>query len=239
MRKNGAAIDPDVTSRIEEVATRLFIRHGYNGVSYLDIARELGITHSSIHYYYRTKAVLAEAVLRRVAEATLGAMKNIWTDPTTSLFDKFTGTRDWIYGQYLLFNPGGKGGRPWGLLSRFTLEADALTPAMRRLIGSSVDKLESHIATGVRAAVQSGELARDAPEAGITLQIASVMSVTGQMTRHSAGFERLDELLRWTYVGVERAYGAAATRHRPWPELPRSRTQSPGLPLQRPSVAGP
>jgi TetR/AcrR family transcriptional repressor of nem operon len=53
----------DLQVRIEEVGIRLFITHGYNGTSYLDIARELGISHSNIHYYYRTKAVLAEAVL--------------------------------------------------------------------------------------------------------------------------------------------------------------------------------
>ena len=97
-RNNAATTSADVTSRIEEVATRLFILHGYNGVSYLDIAKELGTTHSNIHYYYRTKALLAEAVLRRVADATLDAMKGIWTRPGTSLFDKFIGTRDWIYG---------------------------------------------------------------------------------------------------------------------------------------------
>ena len=224
-------------SRIEEVATRLFILHGYNGVSYLDIAKELGTTHSNIHYYYRTKALLAEAVLRRVADSTLDAMKGIWARPATSLFDKFIGTRDWIYGQYLLFNPGGKGGRPWGLLSRFTLDADALTTPMRRVIRSSVDKLEDYIATGVGAAMQSGELVLDAPQAGITLQIASLMSVTGQMTRHSSGFDRLDALLRWTYAGIERAYGAAADDQRPWPELPDARKDAKSLPLQQPSVA--
>lgn len=224
--RNAPAIGADVTSRIEDVATRLFILHGYNGVSYLDIARELGTTHSSIHYYYRTKSVLAEAVLRRVAEATLGAMKRIWTVPELTLMDKFVGTRDWIYGQYLLFNPRGKGGRPWGLLGRFSLEADALTATMRSLLRSSTDKLEDHIATGVRGAVQAGELSADAPQAGITLQIASLMAVTGQMTRHTSGFDRLHALLKWTYVGIERAYGAAATRERPWPDLPAAQTGS-------------
>lgn len=230
MRKNAATNGADTMSRIEEVATRLFILHGYNGVSYLDIAKELGTTHSSIHYYYRTKAVLAEAVLRRVAEATIGAMQSIWVDPQTRLLDKFIGTRDWIYRQYLLFNPGGKGGRLWGLLSRFTLEADALTPAMRRVIRSSVDKLEDHIATGVRLAVETGELVDDAPQAGITLQIASVMSVTGRMTRHAAGFDRLDELLRWTHAVIARAYGTAAARPPSWPELPSAHPRDAGAP---------
>ena len=99
----------DLQVRIEEVAVRLFITHGYNGVSYLNIARELGISHSNIHYYYRTKAVLAEAVLRRVAGGTLEAMKQIWAGRDTGLFEKFVSMRDWTYQQYLLFNPGGKG----------------------------------------------------------------------------------------------------------------------------------
>lgn len=213
------ALNPDVSARIEEVATRLFILHGYNGVSYLDIAREMGVTHSSIHYYYRTKPVLAEAVLRRVADATLGAMKRIWVDPATTLFAKFVATRDWMHGQYLLSNPGGKGGKPWGLLSRFTADAEALTPSMRRVIRSSVDKLEEHIAAGVAASVARGDLVPDAPEEGITLQIASLMSVTGQITRHAAGFERLDELMRWTQACIQRAYGTAESSPE-WPPLP-------------------
>ena len=35
-----------------------------NRFSYLDIARELGTTHSNVHYYFRTKSKLAETVLR-------------------------------------------------------------------------------------------------------------------------------------------------------------------------------
>ena len=143
----------DAMARIESAATRLFILHGYNGVSYLDIARELGITHSSIHYYYRTKAVLAEAVLRRVADATLGAMKGIWADSGTSLFDKFVATRNWIYAQYLVSNPGGKGGKPWGLLWRLSMDADSLPAGMKRFLRANVDKLEDHIAGGVAAVV--------------------------------------------------------------------------------------
>lgn len=37
--------------QIEAVATELFIRDGYRGVSYLGIGKELGITHSNVHYY--------------------------------------------------------------------------------------------------------------------------------------------------------------------------------------------
>ena len=227
-RGEAKALNSDVSTRIEAVATRLFILHGYNGVSYLDIAREMGITHSSIHYYHRSKVNLAETVLRHVADETLDAMKRIWADPATTLFDKFVATRDWIHGRYLLFNPQGKGGQPWGLLARFTADAEALTAPMRRLIRSSVDRLEGHIATGVEAEWRRGGLAADAPRNGITLQIASLMSIAGQVTRHSSGFERLDALMRWTYAAIDRAYSREPNT-RVWPELPPVRQNAPAF----------
>ncbi len=218
----------DAKARIEDVATRLFILHGYNGVSYLDIARELGTTHSSIHYYFRTKDVLAEATLRRVAEDTLARQKAIWTDPGRTLCDKLIAVRDSIHAQYLAFNPDGKGGRPWGLISRFTVDADSLSPAIRRLIRLTIDRLDEHIATGVRLAVEQGELDADTPQDGVALQIASLMSATGQLTRRGSGFERLDELLRWTYVVIVRAHGRRPRRPRPWPALPAAASSPAG-----------
>ncbi len=204
----GAPANPaDVTERIEQVATDLFIRNGYHGVSYLGIGKQLGITHSNVHYHYRTKAALAEAVLRRVARDTLRNTGGIWTDANSSLLQKFVRMRDWTHQSYLQFNPDGSGGRPWGLLSRFSMEADALTPGMRKTIRSTLQQLEEGIRTAVRQAVASGELEQRAPIEGVTLQIASVMYLTGQLTRTAGGFKRLDELMMWTLAGAYQAYG--------------------------------
>ena len=216
MQETGA----DLQGRIEEVAARQFITHGYNGVSYLAIAQELGISHSNIHYYYRTKAMLAEAVLQKVAAETLAAMEQVWADRAAGLFAKFIGVRAWAHANYLRFNPEGRGGRLWGLLARFSMDADSLTSDMRRLIRETLRQIESHIATGIQAAVDSGELCAEAPVAGITLQVVSLISVTGQVTRFGSSFDRLDQLLRWTYTGIARAYGAAGTEPREWPALP-------------------
>ena len=221
----------DLATRIEEVAMRLFIRDGYNGVSYLDIARELGTTHSNVHYYFRTKSKLAETVLRAVSESTTTATRGIWTDPATSLFEKFIRTRDWIHSRYLMFNPGGRGSHPWGLLSRFSMEADALTSEMRVTIRTTLSRFEESIASGVRIAVENGELRADAPQAGITLQIISVMSLTGLITRHASGLDRLDELMRWTYLGIARAYGAVPEES--WVSLPALNTRGRDKETQR------
>ena len=206
----------DQQARIVEAAARLFIAHGYHGVSYLNIAKELGISHSNIHYYFRVKPMLAEAVLVQVSDATLASMNKIWADPSTTLFSKLISTRDWMYDHYLEFNPGGKGGHSWGLLARFTMDADALSTPMKRVMRSTLQKLEDFIAEGVRLAVQSGELVEEAPQAGITLQITSLVSVSGQATRSGSSFDRLDDLIKWTYTSIHRAYGRTGDNQVRW-----------------------
>ncbi len=225
MSRAAEAATGDLAERIERVATELFIRDGYHGVSYLAIAKALGITHSNVHYYYRTKPALAEAVLRRVATGTTEVTQRIWRGEGT-LADKLVRMRNWIYTSYLRFNPDGKGGRPWGLLSRFSMDADALTPEMKALIRSTLKRLETDVRFAVDAAIASGELAKDSPPEGITLQILSVMHLTGQFTRYAAGFARLDELLMWTAITVYRAYG---TRRRDpaWPPPQSDPTHEP------------
>lgn len=210
----------DPTEQIELVATELFIRNGYHGVSYLGIGKELGITHSNVHYYYRTKAALATAVLKRVAKETLQATEGIWTDRDTTLAEKFVRMRDWTFDSYLRFNPDGRGGRPWGLLSRFSMEADALTPEMRQSVRATLLKLEDSIRAAVEISIASRELVQDAPVEGVTLQISSVMYLTGQLTRHASGFSRLDELLMWTITGLLKAYGGKSRSVIVWPAIP-------------------
>ena len=206
--------------KIEKVATELFIRDGYNGVSYLAIGKELGITHSNIHYYYRTKGALAEAVLKRVSKETLRVTGEIWTDTSISLFEKFVQIRNSTFESYLHFNPDGKGGRPWGLLSRFSMEADALTPEMRRLIRSTLRKMEENMMVAVEMAITSGELQKGTPVEGVTLQISSMMYTTGQLTRHASGFSRLDDLFKWTISLLLKAYGIPRAIEQRWPSLP-------------------
>lgn len=215
-----AAPSVDPTEKIESVATDLFIRNGYHGVSYLGIGKELGITHSNVHYYYRTKAALADAVLRRVSKQTLKATESIWIDESTSLVEKFIRMRDWTFQSYLSFNPDGKGGRPWGLLSRFSMEADALTTDMRQTIRATLRKLEDEIYSAIEMAVRSGELSKATPVDGVTLQISSVMYQTGLLTRHASGFSRLDELLKWTIAGLLKAYGGPKATELQWPPIP-------------------
>lgn len=206
--------------RILALATDLFIRHGYKGVSFLGIAKELGTTHSHIHYYFPTKAVLAEAALRAYVENTKMDFRSIWTAAESDLLSRFVQSRDWIWRQYIKFNPGGAGGQNWGLLARFAGEADLLTPAIRKIIGTTLEDMDAYIRFGIRLAIEQGELSRDSPEPALVLQISSLLHTSRYITRLGGGFHRLDQLLQWTFEVIQRAYGTRALNGS-WPsDLP-------------------
>src|ERR1700761_8876691 len=50
-------------------AARLSVqKDGYNALSYRDLAAEVGVKSSSVHYHFPTKAHLAEALVARYSE---------------------------------------------------------------------------------------------------------------------------------------------------------------------------
>src|SRR3954452_9887976 len=60
---NGAG----TTTRILDVAERLLQVRGYNGFSYGDVATELGITRAALHYHFKGKSELGQALIERYA----------------------------------------------------------------------------------------------------------------------------------------------------------------------------
>jgi TetR/AcrR family transcriptional regulator len=58
-------LDPDTESRILDAAHAVFMRRGTAGARMTEIAREARVNHALVHYYFRSKQRLAEAVFRR------------------------------------------------------------------------------------------------------------------------------------------------------------------------------
>jgi AcrR family transcriptional regulator len=61
------ARDHDTEERILEAAHAVFLRHGTAGARMQEIAREAGVNHAMLHYYFRSKDRLAGMVFRRAA----------------------------------------------------------------------------------------------------------------------------------------------------------------------------
>ena len=58
-------LDADTETRILDAAHTVFMRRGTAGARMQEIAREAEVNHALVHYYFRSKQRLAEAVFRR------------------------------------------------------------------------------------------------------------------------------------------------------------------------------
>ncbi|MFP1132857.1 TetR/AcrR family transcriptional regulator [Asticcacaulis sp. W401b] len=70
----------DIRDRILDAAEARARRGGYNGFSYRDLAEDVGIKSSSVHYHYPSKPLLAEALMQRYtqrAQERLGVASDV------------------------------------------------------------------------------------------------------------------------------------------------------------------
>lgn len=89
-RKTSAAAtrDGDTEQRILDAAHHVFVRTGTAGARMQDIARQAGVNQALLHYYFRSKQRLAEAIFRRAAAGLLPAVLRILSDPAMPIAEK-------------------------------------------------------------------------------------------------------------------------------------------------------
>ncbi|CAN2534577.1 hypothetical+protein [Methylocapsa aurea] len=61
-------------AKILDSAEERLCRYGYNGVSFRDIAADVGVKSASVHYFFPTKPALVAAVARRYADLCLAEL---------------------------------------------------------------------------------------------------------------------------------------------------------------------
>lgn len=69
--------DGDTEQRILQAARNVFIRRGTAGARMQEIAAEAGVNQALLHYYFRTKDRLAEAVFREAAGRVVPAVMRV------------------------------------------------------------------------------------------------------------------------------------------------------------------
>jgi TetR/AcrR family transcriptional repressor of nem operon len=65
------------TGRILDVAERMLQVRGYNGFSYGDVSAELGITRAALHYHFKGKAELGQALIERYSSRFAAALDDL------------------------------------------------------------------------------------------------------------------------------------------------------------------
>jgi TetR/AcrR family transcriptional repressor of nem operon len=68
---------PDTRDRVLDAAERLAQTVGFNGFSYADVAKEVGITTASLHYHFPGKAELGRALIERYDRVFRAALEGI------------------------------------------------------------------------------------------------------------------------------------------------------------------
>jgi len=218
-----------VRDRIRAVAADLFIAHGIRGLTFGLLAERLGVPRPNIHYYFANKQVLAEEVLNDYAAGVVALYSAVWTVTDLTLPAKFAGSLAAIRERYRRFNPSGSEGRPWGLLTRFQHERDALTPAMLDTLKKSGSKLDQCGTIAVRQGVERGELVRSTPQEEVSLLVTNAIRFTGALTTKDNTFNRVEEHYRAVCNIIGKAYGTRLYRkalaeqsHAPIPALERA-----------------
>jgi TetR/AcrR family transcriptional repressor of nem operon len=69
-------------TRILDTAEALVQTRGFNGFSYADVASQLGVTSASLHYHFRGKAELGEALIARYTARFGEALESIDREST-------------------------------------------------------------------------------------------------------------------------------------------------------------
>lgn len=74
--------DSDTEQRILNAAHAVFVRRGTAGARMQEIADEAGVNKALLHYYFRNKDRLAQAVFQRVAGAVFARLAQVLTSDT-------------------------------------------------------------------------------------------------------------------------------------------------------------
>ncbi len=82
---HAASDDQEARDRLLAAAPRVFLRKGTAKARTQEIASEAGVNKALLHYYYGTKAALADAVFAHHAGRLLPALFSILADPTRDI----------------------------------------------------------------------------------------------------------------------------------------------------------
>ncbi len=140
---------PDKDQLILEAAKRVFVRKGLDGAVMQDIADEAGIHRTALHYYFRSKKKLFEAVFDNLFDRFIPEVEEIISG-TMPFQEKI----EWFVDHYLdllkenpylpnfIMNELNK--NPDKIIERFTMKG-ILSDHMRRWIEDELDYFQSDI----------------------------------------------------------------------------------------------
>lgn len=192
---------------ILEVARRLFVSQGINGVSYGDIAKEVGTTRANLHYHFGNKSDLLKEVFDRTFEDVARKLDDIWLSPGLTLEERLDRTLEDSRTRFHEFNDGDGHRVPWSLSSRVRFDFSVVDNDVVDGIAVMSRKFQDSVTHAVQLAIGSGELAPDTPVKDVVLMITPLWFFGSPITQF-AGLRRLENHFEATKRIIKAAYGA-------------------------------
>jgi TetR/AcrR family transcriptional repressor of nem operon len=158
--------DADTSSRILDISERLVQSRGFNGFSYADVASELGITKASLHYHFRGKAELGEALIGRYAARFAEALRAIDArdGDASAKLDAYAG----IYADVLR-------DRRMCLCGMLAADYDTLPEPMREAVLRFFDENEAWLIRVLEQGQEEGALGLDGSAGEVAQAIVSAL----------------------------------------------------------------
>jgi TetR/AcrR family transcriptional regulator, transcriptional repressor for nem operon len=182
----------DMRQSIKRVAARLLTLHGLNGMSFRDIALELGITTTNIHYHFGNKQGLVDEVVGDYVAEVESRHRAIWLAPNHTLAEKLRQLVEYNWERYQQVNTGRDGGNTWSLIGRMRLESQDLSENARKSLSSFTAILHELIRTAVDDAWRRGELDEATPRQDLAFLILNIVNSSSVFTHGTGGFDRLE-----------------------------------------------
>jgi AcrR family transcriptional regulator len=101
------AKEKDISKKaeIKEAALRLFTKLGYSAVTSRDIAKEAGVNHALLNYYFTSKEKLFEIIVEEIRMEFIPKVILILNDPGTTIEKKIEDVINFYYDRDLVKSP--------------------------------------------------------------------------------------------------------------------------------------
>lgn len=198
--------------RIRLLAQELYMRGGYEGFSFGDIASALGITRANIHYHFGSKRQLMAAMTDGFVEDALSRIVRHWTTPGARFSERLQAQCQDLKAFHRHFNPVAGQRNVWSPVSRLRLDLAVLG----ELAAAALERVNHgynrclHLA--VSEAVAEGELRPDTPAEDVVRLLRTTIMSCGPMTQDHGSFDEVEALFDCIGRTIALAWGTPALR---------------------------
>jgi AcrR family transcriptional regulator len=199
--------------RIRRRAQELYMRGGYEGFSFGDIAAALDITRANIHYHFGSKRQLMAAMIDGFVDDALSRIVQHWTSPGQSFAERLQAQCSDLKAFHHHYNPEPGQRHVWSPVSRLRLDL----PVLGDLAIAALDRVNHGynrcLLQAVTEAIAAGELRADAPVDDIVPLLRTTIMSCGPMTQDHGSFAEVEALFATIGRTIASAWGTASLRH--------------------------